>query len=281
MADSRRPIITIDLEAMVEAANRFRDAVDHILAPAPAPDRAKAPEEPLPPLVGMGGPKEHGKSTFARFLVQDHGYFETYMAEPLNEALRLVGPEGPWVKLDKDVHGPKPVQFFPAGSFMRLAELQDWIGYDASKAVSRDVREYLQGLGTEVGRNMLGETVWLDIAKEKILQARAAGSPVVITGIRYQNELELIRELGGLSAWIERPYTAPEPHPLTDAIDAAIAEEFDLALPAPDTTATHSSETSLTAEDFDVFIDNMGTLDQLRAMASALHHEILDGIHDR
>lgn len=235
---------------LADRARRAQQAVDEIL---------NRPSADLPPLVGMGGLKGHGKDAFADFLVEDHGYFKTFMSEPLTQALSLVGPRGPWVRLDFDVYGAQ------AGEFIRYASLVELVGYTEAKK-HKDAREYLQGLGTEVGRNMLGENVWTDIALEKIRAARAAGHPVVITGIRYANELELIRELGGWSVWIDRPLPTPERHPLTDAIDEALGIKS--------TTETHSSETSLSAEDFDIVVENDSTLQALREQARSFVLEL-------
>lgn len=245
---------------LADRARKAQEAVRRILTPLPVPEypgdsREWEPpaEAALPPLVGMGGLKGHGKDAFADYLAQDHGYFKTFMSEPLTQALSLIGPRGPWVRLDFDVPGGAR-----AGEFIRYAALVELVGYTDAKK-HRDAREYLQGLGTEVGRNMIGESTWTDIALEKIRTARAAGHPVVITGIRYPNELELIRGLGGLNVWIDRPQQAPQAHPLTDAIDEALGIK--------DSTETHSSETTLSAEDFDAVIENYGSLDDLRATA--------------
>ena len=259
-----QPRISVDYDKLAEAAKTAHRALEGILFPSPLPEPA---EGTLPPLLGIGGLKRHGKDTLADFLVEDHGYIKTFMSEPLTAAVSLIGPRGPWVRLDFPEPGAGD-----AGQFVRYADLVEAVGYTQAKE-HRDAREYLQGLGTEVGRNMIGESTWTDIAEEKIREARAAGHPVVITGIRYENEIELVRHLGGYTVWVERPaLPEPVPHPLTDAIDAALGLEQ-----APDTTATHTSETSLSAEDFDVFIENDSTLDALRQKASRLAAEVEDG----
>ena len=251
--------ITIDLDKLIAGAQQARDALDRILAPSPLPEPA---EEPLPPLIGIGGLKGHGKDAAADFLVEDHGYIKTFMSEPLTAALSLIGPRGPWVRLDFDI-APDIL----AGDCIRYVDLIERVGYTAAKE-HRDAREYLQGLGTEVGRNMIHEQVWVEMAEKKIQSARTAGHPVVLTGVRYQNELELVRQLGGVTVWVERTsWPQKASHPLTEAIDAALE-------PQGDTTATHSSETSLTADDFEIHIENAGTLEDLRAKVSRFAEEI-------
>jgi hypothetical protein len=252
-----RPVYraTADFSMLQEAFSRTQ---------AFAADLAKIldPNRDLPPLIAFGGKKEHGKDAAADMLVHHRQYVKTFMSEPLTAAVSLIGPRGPWVRLDHDELG-----YAGAGEFVRYADLVEAVGYTQAKE-HRDAREYLQGLGTEVGRKMFHEDVWVDIAREKIQQARAAGSPVCITGIRYQNELELVHSLGGHTVWVERTSWPEKPaHPLTEAIDAALGEQ-------EDTTATHSSETSLSAEDFDIFLENAGTLKHLQVNVLALHTEL-------
>lgn len=261
-----QPRISVDYDKLAEAAKTAHRALEGILFPDAAESHA---EKPLPPLVGIGGLKEHGKDAFADYLVEDHGYIKTFMSEPLTAAVSLIGPRGPWVHLDFDIRRADGSRIAEQGDFIRYADLVEAVGYTAAKE-HRDAREYLQGLGTEVGRNMIHEDVWVDMAKKKIQEARAAGKPVCITGIRYQNEIDLVRELEGLTVWVERTvWPVKASHPLTEAIDAALGEQK-----AQDTTATHSSETSLSAEDFDVFIENGGTLDDLRDNASRFVAEL-------
>lgn len=256
-----QPRISVDYDKLAEAAKTAHRALEGILFPTALPE---ASETVLPPLIGVGGLKEHGKDAFADFLVEDEGYFKTFFSEDLTAAVSKIGPRGPWVRLDFDI-APDIL----AGDFIRYVELIEIVGYTAAKE-HRDVREYLQGLGTEVGRNMIHEDVWVDMVTKKIHAARAAGTPVVLTGVRYPNEIELVRSLGGITVWVERTtWPVKVSHPLTEAIDAALE-------PQQDTTATHSSETSLSAEDFDVFIENDSTLDALRRKASQLAAEVED-----
>jgi len=187
-----------------------------------------------------------GKDRLADFLVEDHGYGKTFMSEPLLEAVLALHPAGgPWVRIDRPVSVP-PLRAvtWTTGEFVRFGELVEKIGYTATKEHA-DARAYLQGLGTEVGRKMFGENVWTDIARRK-LEALHDQGPAVITGLRYPNELEMVRSLGGTTVWVSRP-----------------------GLSAP--RSEHTSETSLDAEDFDLVVYNDGTLEDLRHEAARLH----------
>src|SRR5690606_4847856 len=112
------------------------------------------------------------------------------------------------------------------------------VGYVEAKAVP-EVRRLLQSLGTEAGRNMVGENVWVNIMARKIDDHRGAGHPVVVTGIRFPNEVQMIEELGGQAVWIERPGTqAPT-----------------------ESAAAHASENAVSAADFHSTLLNDSTLE--------------------
>lgn len=202
------------------------------------------------PLIGIGGWMTSGKDRLADFLVEDFAYGKTFMSEPLLEAVLALHPDGgPWVRLDRSVTVPplRAVTWGP-GEYVRFGELVEKVGYTATKEHA-DARAYLQGLGTEVGRKMFGEDVWTDIARRK-LEALHAKGPAVITGLRYQNELDMVRGLGGVTVWVSRP-----------------------GLSAP--SSEHTSETSLGADDFDMVLENDGTLRDLRLFAANLHGLVL------
>lgn len=192
--------------------------------------------EKLPALIGIGGLLQHGKDTVADYLVEKHGWVKMGMSDPLNEALLILNP---WVKIDNYISHPimRVVQFDPG--FYPYQEIYATLGYVRAKKIP-DVRAYLQRLGTEVGRNLLGENIWVNAAEMKIEKLTAEGKNVILTGVRYPNELALIHRQGGELWWVERP-----------------------SLVNADSSASHSSENSVTREDFDLVVYNDGTLAEL------------------
>jgi hypothetical protein len=122
---------------------------------------------------------------------------------------------------------------------VRYSEYVETLGYvDAKK--HPEVRRLLQKLGTEVGRNMIGENTWVNVLARKIDDHLYADQPVVVTGIRFPNELAMIRQFAGRSFWVDRP-----------------------GLDSPASSAVHASENSVSAADFDTTITNDGTLEDL------------------
>ena len=174
------------------------------------------------------------------------------MSKPLEKALLILNPWvkvtwGNWVEGTWYSHANKS---FALKQFVTYAELHQQVGYDESKN-NHDVRNYLQKLGTEVGRNMFGENVWIDYALRDIDKMLAKGRNVVITGIRFPNELEGVKARQGLSVWVERTGYGP--------------------------VNSHASDNTLGMEDFDKVLWNDGTLTDLKQNA---YHLIGSVVHD-
>lgn len=174
-------------------------------------------------LIGLGGYAFSGKDAVADVL-EENGFYRTYMSKALENALLALDP---WI----DSYGT------------RYSQLHAQIGYGPSKT-DLEVRRLLQRLGTEVGRNILGEDVWVDAAFREIEKGRRPDQRVVITGIRYPNELDRIKSEGGVSVWVSRPGYGP--------------------------VNGHSSDNDLDIYDFDYAIDNRGSLDFLSSMVKGL-----------
>ena len=195
----------------------------------------------LPPLFGIGGKLASGKDTVADHLVEKYGFVKLGMSDPLNEALIALDPWIPYnTRADRG-------RYLSADS-IRYSELLDVNGYTAAKR-NPEVRRLLQVLGTEVGRKMIGENTWTDIALRKIAALRDAGRPVVITGIRFPNELAMIDDSpSARSLWVYR--------------DEAPKAAFQIG--------AHLSENSVDGYQFDIQVGNTGTVPELHQMLDLL-----------
>ena len=184
-------------------------------------------------LIGLGGWKEHGKDALAEFIndISESGQL-VGMSEPLCEAALRTDP---WIQLPDKTYW-----------FEKLSDIVAHVGWTEAKTIP-DVRTFLQGLGTDVGRKMWDENVWVNIARTRVGELLGAGRTVAVTGIRYPNELKMINDFGGMAVWVERP--------------GHVTDE---------STADHESEHALTSVDFDQVILNDGTLDDLRTQAVGL-----------
>lgn len=188
-------------------------------------------------LIGVAGRKQHGKDTFGRFLVEDHGFVRKAYADKLRAALYALNPI-----IVRDVsHIMKP-------DHLRLQDVVDHQGWEHAKTFP-EIRALLQRMGTDACRVHLGQDVWVKALMADIDAADhypTHGRPLyVITDLRFPNEADAIRERGGIVVQMRRPSAGPPP-----------ADE-------------HISESALDGYDFDYIIIN-DTLEGLRESATAI-----------
>lgn len=215
------------------------------------PGSAEKPgERRTAPLIGIAGFMASGKDALADILVRDHGYEKTFMSEPLARALYALDP-----LIDCFFPGAAELsaelEYSAPSRYTRYQEIVDGIGYTEAKKIP-EIRRLLQRLGTEVGREIIGHDTWTKVAAQRLAEIRGAGTPAVITGIRFQNELAMVQELGGVTVWIARPGITGPSAELTQ----------------------HASERSVTEDDCTLTIHNRGTLDDLTGAAEWLMQRI-------
>ena len=172
-------------------------------------------------IIGFSGRLRSGKDTAATPLIAS-GWHHASFAAALKDFTVAVNPLVP----------------NEAGNrFYRLAELVKHYGWERTKDEFPEARALLQRVGTEAGRDVLGQDVWVDAAMERLPK----GVDAVFTDCRFPNEAAAIQARGGIVIRVERP-SLPEPGP-----DA------------------HPSETALDDFDFDATIRNTGTVADLHA----------------
>lgn len=148
-------------------------------------------------IIGLSGYKQSGKDALADELVK-LGFVKLGMSDILHECM---------LTLD-------PIVQVKNGGVVRYSTLVDEVGYVAAKEVP-EVRRLLQAFGTDVGRKMLGENVWADAVALKL--DRMTGD-VVVTGIRFPNEAQIIEDRG-LLVRVERPGFTGDAHESEHALD--------------------------------------------------------------
>lgn len=191
-------------------------------------------------LVGLGGPKAHGKDTLAGFLGNTPESVVFGMSDRLLEAYLQLNP--------LVVVQPEYAIHDRAGGLVqgliRAQDLVAQVGFTEAKRVP-EVRESLVILGTHIVRDV-APNAWVDDMRGRVAAALRDGKRVFVTGVRFPNELQLIRDLGGSAVWVERPG-----HPVS-------------------TNLADPSEHSLTAADFDLVVLNSGTVLDLEVKAHQL-----------
>jgi hypothetical protein len=142
------------------------------------------------PDIGLAGRAGAGKDTAAAYLVRCYGYRRLAFADALRTLALEIDPLVDVGRTD-------------LGSW-RYSEVIDHFGYEQAKRTIPSVREFLQTLGVAC-RTVIGPDVWASIVN-RAATADGATGPVVVTDVRFPNEIALIREQwGGVAVWVDRP----------------------------------------------------------------------------
>lgn len=148
-----------------------------------------------PVIIGILGKAGSGKSTLAAHLVNRHGATAVSYADPLRAMASAINP----------IVSAEPSGFSDEPGVVVVRRYNDVVashGYAAAKALFPEVRSFLQVLGTEGGRDVLGQNVWVDAAMKTI---SAMTGTVVVADVRFLNEAEAIIENNGFLVRVIRP----------------------------------------------------------------------------
>lgn len=179
-------------------------------------------------LVGFHGVAQSGKDTAYSFL-KEHHFKRLAFADALRDALYTLNPHVGPAKMPGT-----GIEF----SGLTLVGLVDRVGWERAKKVP-EVRRLLQVFGTEVGREMFGEDVWVKKVTDQITRP---GS-YAVTDVRYLDELTTLSQMGGTLIKIVRPGVV--------------------------SVNGHKSDAGLADYHFDHVIVNDGTLEEYKAKVLA------------
>ena len=130
-------------------------------------------------LIGITGRAGSGKTAAAKDFVA-RGYERLRFADPIKQMARALGLSEAQVDGgEKEV----PVAYL----------------------CGRTPRYILQTLGTEWGRDLIGRTLWVDLLKWRAMDLLSRDYDVVVDDVRFENEAEAIKRLGGTVIRIVRP----------------------------------------------------------------------------
>ena len=135
-------------------------------------------------IIALSGYARSGKDTVAEYLVETQGFRKIAFADALRECVEALNP----IVADEGV---------------RYKDALEYWGYDEAKKVLPEFRAVLQRMGTEVGRNILGENIWVELTMEKI--ANEIESDWVITDCRFPNEAYAVLDADGDVIRVDRP----------------------------------------------------------------------------
>ena len=168
-------------------------------------------------VIGLSGYARAGKDTIGDYLVQ-LGYERASFAAPIRKALYTLNPY--------------------STNSVRIQEVIDTHGWEGSKQIDPEVRLLLQRLGSDVGRAMIDNDIWVDLT----LKAIPDGAKVVFTDCRFPNEAAAIKRFGGELWRVSR----------------------DGAKPANN----HISEIALDDWHFDAYFENNSSIEELHKAVS-------------
>ena len=115
-----------------------------------------------------------------------------------------------------------PLSFASPIKAMAVTFLQS-LGYDRHEArslvferkeeiipeINKTSRYVQQTLGTEWGRELIGQSLWIDIMQRRLEICRKKGFNAIIDDVRFFNEAQMIKSLGGSMWKIVRPGLIP------------------------------------------------------------------------
>lgn len=161
-------------------------------------------------IIGLSGYAQSGKDTVANALIEKHNFNRIAFADPIRTFLYEMNP----------MSGSEPLR-------MRV----DVDGWDKAKQHG-EVRRLLQTTGV-AARKLFGEDFWV----KQAFSGLDSSEHYVISDVRFKNEAETIREMGGYIWRVERT-----------GIDAV---------------NSHPSEHDMDDWEFDAYLANSGTIEDL------------------
>ena len=123
-------------------------------------------------IIGLSGYARSGKDTVAELLVLNYEFKRVAFADGIRQALLALNP------------------ILHDGT--RLNETVQMYGWDVAKAKD-EVRRLLQVMGTEVGRKLIHEDVWV----WRLFNSIDDNERIVIPDVRFPNEARMIEDRGG------------------------------------------------------------------------------------
>jgi hypothetical protein len=128
-------------------------------------------------------------------------------------------------------------------------------------------RWVLQFWGTEVCRRSFHDSIWIASLENKL---RSSKDDIVISDCRFPNEINSIKDAGGIVVRVAR---GPDPSWYNTAVGANAGVLADQELLKQ--LGVHASETAWAGTDFDAVLDNNGTLDHLYQQITDLVQDLL------
>lgn len=176
-------------------------------------------------ILGLVGYIGSGKGTVADILVRHHHYRKFAFADALKDSISVIFG---WDRhlLEGDTNASRAFR----------ERIDPWWSHKFGFEVTP--RLIMQKMGTEACRNGIADNIWIAALEKRIQDHKN----VVISDVRFSNEVDFIRSVGGTVIRVKR------------GEDPSIEERKKM----------HSSETDWNNVFPDAIIENNGTIDQLK-----------------
>lgn len=153
-------------------------------------------------LIGLCGAAGAGKNAVAEILRDRRNFTGLSFAAPIYRAVSAI------VGLSVEELARRDRKERPIG----------WLG--------KSPRELLQTLGTQWGRQMVAEDIWVRLAISQARELRSIGGRVAITDVRFENEARAIRGDGGVIWRVTRPVAVLDAQAAQHASEAGIPDDL-------------------------------------------------------
>lgn len=139
-------------------------------------------------LLGLCGLKGSGKDTVGAYLVKEHGFERKSFADKLKESVAALFDVEPW-EIEQWKNDP--------GAYACILSVKGEV------TPGLTIRQFLQRYGTEAHRDVFGQDFWVNQLLP--MGGYYSGRNIVVTDVRFKNEIDRILTLDGHVIYVDRP----------------------------------------------------------------------------
>jgi hypothetical protein len=194
-------------------------------------------------IIGVCGFIGSGKDTIADYLVNFHEFRRESFANTLKDAVSSVFG---WDRTMLEGRTKEAREW--------REQVDPWWAQRLAMPTLTP-RWVLQYWGTEVCRKTFHDDIWIASLENKLRQSK---DNVVVSDVRFPNEITAIKNLGGKIVWVQR---GALPEWYEHAVEANAGSN--VAINEMMIRKVHASEWAWIGSDFDAILDNNGTIDML------------------
>jgi len=197
-------------------------------------------------IIGLSGLIGSGKNTAADYLKRSHGFTQLAFADALKDT---VGNIFRWPRhlLEGDTDESRIFR----------ETIDEW--WSRRLGIKNFTPRYaLQHIGTDVFRQHFNDSIWILSVESKIADLQEHGYSVVVTDVRFPNEMSALRSLGARFLLIS-PVQKPAWYDVARGFTSDnLAQGMRDLYPS-----VHASEYAWVSQEFDAEIVNSGTINDL------------------